>query len=207
MKTTDPKDYIELLEVFSIAVVNGIVDKQYIIKWADKIIYQDDEPHDLIIELSLCGHKNVSDIASIIGEFIGEQKPVVSGRVILGLLYHQFVSGQITLAKVVSDFWLVLDDDQLTSQERSLLYGLDEDFDLANENLAFTIEDVKKWTLEVLEIYKDFNLDNFKDWKDIDKTVDQKVQELSVKKEVEDGVYVQKRYRTFGLKKPWWKIW
>lgn len=118
MKTTDPKDYIELLEVFSIAVVNGIVDKQYIVKWADQIIYKDEEPHDLIIELSLCGHKNPSDIASIIGEFIGEQKPVVSGRVILGLLYHQFVSGQISLAKVVSNLtWIVLED-QLTSQRK-----------------------------------------------------------------------------------------
>ena len=108
MKTTNPKDFIELLEVFSIALTNGLLDKNEVIKWADHIITNDNEPDIFIIELSLCGHKNINDIVSLLNEYIGQEKPQVSGRVILGFLYRQFLAGHITLRKVVGSVnWIV----------------------------------------------------------------------------------------------------
>ena len=52
--TTNPRDFIELLEVFSIALTNGLIDKKEVIKWADNIITQDEKPDYFVIELSLC---------------------------------------------------------------------------------------------------------------------------------------------------------
>jgi hypothetical protein len=205
VKTTNPKDFIELLEVFSIALTNGLLDKKEVIKWADNIITNDNEPDYFIIELSLCGHKNINDIVSHLNEYIGQEKPQVSGRVILGFMHRQYLAGKITLRKVVGTInWIVWQAD-LTEDEKSFMYGLDEDYDCAEEGIYGTVEAVKKETLRFLDIYKDFHIDNFKDWKIIDSTIDEKIKVLSmiVKKENEEFI---KNQNTF-MKKKWWKIW
>uniref|UniRef100_UPI00260FE01A hypothetical protein n=1 Tax=uncultured Mucilaginibacter sp. TaxID=797541 RepID=UPI00260FE01A len=175
MPTTNPHDFIELLEVFSIALTNGLLDKSEVVKWADRIITSDSEPEYFIIELSLCGHKTLNDIVSLINEFIGKNKPQVSGRVILGFLYKQYLARKITLRKVVSTInWIVWQAD-LTDEEKSFMYGLDEDFECAEDGIYGTVEAVEKETICFLETYKDFQIDNYNDWKKIDETINNKI--------------------------------
>ena len=205
IKTTNPKDFIELLEVFSIALTNGLVDINEVIKWADNIIINDKEPDFFIIELSLCGHKKTIDIVSLLNEYIGQEKPQISGRVILGFLYRQYLAGYITLKKVVGSInWIVWQAD-LTDEEKSLMYGLDEDYDCAEEGIYGTIEEVEKETLRFLEIYNEFQIDNYKDWKKIDATIESKIKVLSeiVKRENEEIIKLQ----AAKTKRKWWKLW
>lgn len=205
MKTTNPKDFIELLEVFSIALTNGLLDKNEVIKWADNIIVNDNEPDFFIIELSLCGHKSLNDIVSLLNEFIGQEKTPVSGRVILGFMHRQYLAGKITLRKVVGAVnWIVWQAD-LTDEEKSFMYGLDEDYDCAEEGIYGAVEAVEKETLRFLEIYKDFQIDNFKDWKFLDSKIDKKIKVLSEIVKKENDEFIQNQNRVTQRK--WWKIW
>jgi|ERR1035437_3475710 hypothetical protein len=205
MNKTNPKDYLELLEVFSIALLNGILDKSEVIKWADEIIINDDEPDYFIIELSLCCHKSIYDIVSIINEYIGIDKPIVSGRVVLGLIYRRYLTGQITLRKVASTInWIAWETD-LAYDEKSLMYGFDEYIDLAEEGLYGTVEGVEKEVLRFIEIYKDFQLSNYSEWKMINETIGNKIVQLieTIKHEQDMLVLNQTKQK----KKKWWNFW
>lgn len=205
MKTTNPKDYIELLKVFSAGLMNGILNKNEVIQWADSIITQDEEPDDFVIELSLCGHKSLNEMVAVLNEFIGQVKPQISGRVVLGCLYRQYLSGKITLRKVVETVdWMVWQTN-LSDEEKSFMYGLEDDYHCAEEGIYGTLEEVEKKTLRFLEIYKDFQIDHFNEWALIDAGIDDKIKVLSaiVDKENEDLLKNQRAM----TKRKWWKWW
>ncbi len=204
--TTDPRNYIELLEVFRIGLINGLVDKDEIIKWADSIIQQDEQPDSFIIELSLCCSMNINDVVSIINEFIGESKPVISGRVILGLAYRLYNEKRIVLRKVTSTIdWLTWHGEP-TEKEKSLMYGLDEELNCAESGIYGTIEGVEEEVLLFLEIYKDFSIDNFSKWSEINKTIDQKAEDLVIRINAERDEMTAE-YERQQAKKNWWKFW
>ncbi len=205
MKTTNPKDFIELLEVFSIGLTNGLLDKDEVIKWADSIITNDNEPDFFIIELSLCGHKSLNDVVSLLNEYIGQEKPQISGRVILGFMYRQYLTGKITLRKVVGAVNWIVWQANLSDEEKGFMYGLDEDYDCAEEGIYGAVEAVEKETLRFLEIYKGFQIDNFKDWKFIDVTIDDKIKVLSEIVKKENDEFLKNQNAT--TKRKWWKLW
>lgn len=180
LKTTNPKDFIELLGVFGIALTNNLLDKNEVIKWADDIITNDSEPDYFIIELSLCGHKNLNDIVSLLNTYIGEEKPQISYRVILGFLYRQYVARQITLKKVLSTVDWIVWKANLTNEEKSFMYGLDEEFYCAEEGIYGTVKDIEDKTLRFLEIYKDFEINSYKKWNTIDATIENKIKFLNL---------------------------
>ena len=120
MQTTNSKDYIELLEVFRIALTRGLLEKSEVVKWADNIIANDNEPDYFIIELSLCGNQNLNDTISLISEFIGQDKPLLSERIILGLLYKQYLEKKITLKRAISFINWILREENLTERKQVL---------------------------------------------------------------------------------------
>jgi hypothetical protein len=205
LNTTNPKDFIELLEVFSIALTNGLMDKNDVIKWADNIIINDNEPDFFIIELSLCGHKNLNDIISLLNEFIGPEKPQVSSRVILGFVHRQYLVGKITLRKVVGVVDSIVWKTDLTDEEKSFMYGLDDNYNCAEEGIYGSVEVVEKETIRFLEIYKEFQIDNYNEWRRIDSTIEGKIKVLSdiVKRENEEF----KKDLDARTKRKWWELW
>lgn len=204
MQTTNSKDYIELLEVFRIALTRGLLEKSEVVKWADNIIANDNEPDYFIIELSLCGNQNLNDTISLISEFIGQDKPLLSERIILGLLYKQYLEKKITLKRAISFINWILREENLTEEETSLMYNLDLDYDCVEEGYL-TLGLFEEEMLRFLEIYNDFKIDNFAEWEKINSTIDGKIKLLSdtVKKEQEE---VRKKYTEQTTKK-WWKFW
>jgi hypothetical protein len=205
MKTTNPKDFVALLEVYRIAIINGILNKKEVIQWADSIISKDSEPDIFIIELSLCGSKIQHDITSLINEFIGEERTNPASRVILGLLFKKYTNGQIDLEKVNSTLnWLVWQTD-LTEEESSLMYGAEDYYYLAKEGSYGTVEQIKAELLAFLGIYKDFRLDNFDEWTTIDATIHPKVISHVANNNKEQ--VLQWVGPIIKAKKKWWQIW
>lgn len=203
--TTNPRDFIELLEVFSIALTNGILGKKEVIKWADNIISQDEKPDYFIIELSLCGHKSINDIISLINEYVGQDKPIISGRIFIGLLYEAYLTGQIKLNQVTRAIYWIIWEDRLTEDERDLIYGIDEDYECAIDGIYGTIENVEKEVLRFLEIYKDFRIENFENWGEIDETIEPKILQLTeLVRQEHKIIFTTKTEQT---KKIWWKFW
>lgn len=179
-KTTDPKDYIELLEVFRIALINGIIDKEEIVKWADEIIQQDDEPDYFIVELALSQSKGKYETISILKEYVGENESSVPYRVILGFLYNQFVNLRIDLGIVASSlYWVSWKNGELNDKDKGVLYGLDDVYELGE-----SIEDIRLEILEILKMYKDFTIENFEQWASINADVELRVDNFIKKKEM-----------------------
>ena len=206
MPTTNIRNYIDLLGMFNIGLENGLLEKQEIVKWADTIILQDEQPDYFVIELSLCGHKSVNDIVTLLNEIIGASTPQISGRVILGLLYHRYVDRQLPLKKVVDLlYWLILYG-QCSEEEKSFMYELDDRYSLAIDNIYGTVEAVEKATLRFIELYKEFRIDNFDKWSEVNRTIDQKITNLKTVVEEENKALIQGSGKTI-LKKAWWKFW
>jgi hypothetical protein len=203
MPTTNIRNYIDLLGMFTIGLENGLLEKQAIVRWADIIILQDEQPDYFVIELSLCGHKSVNDIVTLLNEIIGASTPQISGRVILGLLYHRYVDRQLPLKKVVNLlYWLILHG-QWSEDEKSFMYELDDWYSLAIDNIYGTEETVEKATLRFIELYKEFRIDNFDKWSEVNRTIDQKIAHLKTIVEEENKALIQGSGKTI-LKRAWW---
>ena len=141
MNNIGSKYPIELLEVYRLCLIMEIIEKKEIIKWADNIIMQDDQPDYFLIELSLCGHKNVNEINSLIKEFTGEVKSIIPSRVLLGILYGQDINNQKFILKKVCSIigWLIWHG-QLTDIEKSFVYGLDDEYNLMEMKIKNTFD-------------------------------------------------------------------
>lgn len=147
------EDSAKLLEVFRIGLLNQIIDRQKIIAWADELIEQEDEPDYFLIELSLCGKNHINDMISLLDKHVGENKPQVAGRIILGYLYHEYCAKHIPLQKVVRTFYWLSLHSTLSEEEQKFMYRLDVDLDLAADGVCGTVAEVEEHTLRFLTIY------------------------------------------------------
>ena len=206
-KQTNINDYADLLKAFQLGLSNGIIGKRVIIEWADKIIKQDEHPDYFLIELSLCGQKSIDDIVTLIQEFFKIQSPTLASRVIIGLLHKQLIEKQITLKRVTEILESLIWKGQFTENEKTLLYGLNDEYELAETKTFGCIKDIENSTLRFTVIYKDFQIDNFEEWQEINNKID-----LKVKKLYEKVVTIMKDASSHHLlqkvdKRSWWKLW
>jgi len=177
-KTTNPQQYIELLEVFRIALIHKIIDKQVVISWADIIIRSDTEPDYFIIELSLAGHNNDNEILTLLNTYIEEHKTLISCRVILGLLYKQLFTQHIDLKKAVAVINWLIEERKLTEKDERLFYRLDEHYELAAANISGSMDAVREYTFGALEMYSSFNIDNVEEWNEANTKVGRLIDEF-----------------------------
>lgn len=178
MQQTDVKNFIDLLEVFRLGLHTGIVERQVVVDWADRFVMQEETPDYFLIELSLSSRNNINDFIGLLDEYIGENKPEVSKRVILGCLLHQYRSGQLTLQKAVRAIdWLAMHVDY-SEEEYSFMAGVDDDYSLANEGICGTFSDIEVFLLRFLIFYQGFNLDNRQDWQKLSDTAINQVKAL-----------------------------
>ncbi|QQS37376.1 MAG: hypothetical protein IPM56_05315 [Ignavibacteriales bacterium] len=172
MKTTNPKNYIELLEVYRLGLTFGLIDKNEIIKWADKIIEHDELPDNIILDISLSGHQKISDIVAMIYNYIGEVNSILPIRVIMGILYLELKIGRIPIDKVIEILNWITYNTVLSENEKYLLYGLDDYHELAINDKYGDIDEIEKEVSDILDLYKNFRLDNFEEWTKINEVVE-----------------------------------
>ena len=182
-----------MLSVFRIGLLHGFISPKEVTAWADTLIEQDEQPDYFIIELSLSGQGKSEKQLSLLNEFIGQQPPSLSGRIILGLLHQKLNSGQLPLQKVVrAMYWLHREAD-FTDLEKSLIYGFDDDYDLAVSNTWGSLTQVEESVKQFLEVYKDFQLGNAQQWKELGNTVEPKLQALLQQELQQAAINNQKR--------------
>lgn len=205
--TTNIREYIDFLKVFQLGLEYGLLDMKIIIDWADKIIHQDEIPDNFVIELSLSGHKSVDFVITIINDYIGPQTSVLPTRVIIGLLHQGLINGQIKLRNVTAILDGLIWKGHLTENEKTFLYGLDDELNLAESKIHGLEKGVEEATLRFTELYKEFRIDNPKEWNEINGTIDKKVEELY--KNVITRIKNPSAFMSLQApaKKMWWKIW
>jgi hypothetical protein len=178
MHQADPLKFFDLLEVFRLGLLTGILERQLVIAWADQLVMQDKNPNYFLIELSLSGRSNINDLTGLLDKHVGENKPEISRRVILGLLLHRYKTGQITLQKAVQAVDLLAMHIDYSKEEHSFMAGIDDAYRLANEGVYGTVSEVEAFLLSFLRIYKVFSLDNRQDWQKLTDNVISQVRVL-----------------------------
>ena len=176
MQQPNSEKTVALLEVFRICLINTVLDKQQVIAWADTQIEQETEPAYFLIELSLSGGKNINDTISLLHNFIGENKPQIAGRVVLGCLYQEYNASRMPLEKVATTiYWLGMHC-YFSADEQRFIQWLDTAYELAVDGFYSTIAEVETQINHFLNVYKIFSLENHLQWHEIDRSITDKFQ-------------------------------
>jgi len=175
MQQLNSAETTALLEVFRICLINTILDKQQVIAWADKQIEQEAEPPYFIIELALSGSKNINDTISILHNLVGENKPQVAGRAVLGYLHQRYTSDSLSLQQVATTiYWLGLHG-EFSPEEHHFMRWIDTEYDLAVDGYG-SIAEAASQIVRFTALYKDFNLVNAPQWQEINNAIPKAVQ-------------------------------
>ncbi len=177
MQQPNSAETTALLEVFRICLINSIMDKQQITAWADKQIEQEAEPPYYIIELALSGSKNINDTISILHNLVGEDKPQMSGRAVLGYLYQHYTANSLSLRQVANTIYWLGVHCEFSEEERYFMHSIDSEYDLAADGYGYgSIEEAKKQIIRFTALYEAFKLENAHQWPEIDKAIPESAQ-------------------------------
>ncbi len=201
---TNPKDILTTLHLVRAGLASGLLTKKEVIDWADKIISKDEQPDIFFIDLALSNSKNTKEVLYYFSDYLNFENPVVQGRPLLGLLYKQYKNQQLNLEQIVRILFRLNFEATFTDKEESYIYSIDNDFDCAKDNIYGKIEDVEKETDKFLSFYKDYSINNFEQWNDLDKIVEENIEKDYQLHRQQIEIYAQ----TFvNESKPWWKFW
>ncbi|QNK61669.1 hypothetical protein H7F33_14035 [Pedobacter sp. PAMC26386] len=201
---TDPKDVLQILHLIHAGLASGLLSKEEVIEWADKIITKEDHPDIFFIDLALSSSKSSSEILHYFNEYLNFENAVIQGRPLLAMLYKRFSSRQFTLEETVVKLFRLKFEAIFTKREESYIYSIDNDFDCAKDNVYGTLEAVNADVDKFLSFYKDYSLDSFEQWQNLDLKVESKLdEEIDFKQEQESVLEMKSE----NVNKPWWKFW
>jgi hypothetical protein len=199
-----PKKYKVVIEVFALGILNGVIEKQQIIDWADNIIRNENEPDFVILELSLINTKSNSDILSLLNEYREESIHIISARAYMAMVYHKLLNGQLELQQVVNAIYALVPSELISGYEERRIYTMEYENDsIDNGYFNITAEEVKTNAIEFLSLYKEFSMDNIPDWRKINTEVELKLVLLEKENEIKTKEFQIKH----APKTPWWKFW
>lgn len=175
MPSTDPKEISSTLHLIRAAIASGLIGKEEVIDWAVKIVTTDEKPDIFFIDLALSSSKDINGILFYINDFLNFENQIINGRPLLGHLYRKFANGHFDLERTIAILFRLKSEAIFTENEVQRIYTLDDGFDLAKSNTYGTFEEVKSDLTDFLSIYKDYTIDNFEKWSDIDESINVKI--------------------------------
>ncbi len=158
-----PDNFLPLLTVFRYGLPFGLVTKDQITQWADKVITAEDEPDYFFIQLSLA--RTVDELIVTIDDAIKPRIGKLHARALLGLLYYKLDRLLIDADKAIGIMNSINTEDVLTDYEKYRIYELEEDFD-QNRSMPGQEEAVDV-IVNFLSAYSAYTLDNWKQWSDV----------------------------------------
>ena len=185
-------------------LASGLLTKEEVVDWADKIITKDEQPDIFFIDLALSSSKNKNDIIHYFSDYLNFENPAIQGRPLLGLLYKQYTTRQINLEQTVSRLFRLKFEAVFTDREESYIYSLDNDYDFAINNIYGTLEDVEIELTKFLSFYKEYSIDSFEKWQELDLTVETEIDKDIERQQEQDRI---ERTAIVTNEKPWWKFW
>lgn len=163
-----PKDITHTLHLIRAGLASGLLSKEEVMVWADDIIIIDDEPDIFFIDLALSGSKSINDILHYFNAYLNYENPVIEGRPLLELLYNRFTSKQWTLEQTVGKLFSLKFEAVFSGREENYIYSIENDFDCAKDGIYGSLESVNAEVDRFLTFYKDYTLENFDKWPELD---------------------------------------
>jgi hypothetical protein len=204
MQSTNPKNISNALHLIRAGLASGLLTKEEVIDWADKIITRDAQPDIFFIDLAMSSSKSTNDVIHYIGDYLNFENPTVQGRPLVGLLYNQYSSRQIDLERAISKLFRLKFEAVFNEQEEGYIYSLENDYDCAKHGIYGSLYTVQQELEKFLSFYKDYSIDNYDQWNDLGKIVDIKLEE-----DHQRQMQQAEKYGTAQKEptKPWWKFW
>ncbi|MDF2671911.1 MAG: hypothetical protein K0R09_176 [Clostridiales bacterium] len=95
----------EKAEVYKLGLLIGYFKLEEIFHWIDKTIENEEKPDIGIIEIAYSTNRNRNDVISLINNINGEFSSKVPVRILLGLMYKDFLGGRIVLEDMTSKLY------------------------------------------------------------------------------------------------------
>jgi hypothetical protein len=203
MQSSNYKNLIPSLHLIRAGLGSGLLTKEEIIQWADKIIMEEVEPDIFFIELSLLNSKGVGAILHYLNDYLNFDKPSIRGRPLLGMLYKEYKGGRLNLEQTVLTLFRLKFEAVYTSQEEGYIYSIDNDYECASQNIYGTLDDVRNELDNFLGIYKEYSFENFEDWDELDRIADIDLEESDQRQKAQNIITDP----SIAVQKPWWKFW
>jgi|SRR5687768_7693684 hypothetical protein len=201
MQLTNPKDILTILHLIRSGLASGILTKEEVVDWADKIVSKEEQPDIFFIDLVLSSSKSTNDVIRYFSEYLNFDNPTVQGRPLLGLLFKQYKSEQINLEQTFSKLFRLKYEAIFSEREEGYIYSIESNYACARDEIYGTIGEVQNELEKFLGFYKDYSIEGYEQWHDLDKVVELKLEE--------DYQLQQQQYKEYlrGATRPWWKFW
>jgi hypothetical protein len=197
MRTTNPFEYAELINVLSEGLHMGLFTKEEITQWADYFVLQDDEPDIFFIDLALSNTKDGA--LTILNGQASAMLAVTTSRPLFGALYRQVISKKKEATSIPEELFGFVYDELLSKQEKSLIYALDLAADYLAVSSGITVQELEEGVSTFLSIYKDYTIGNYACWNTLDEQVNQTLEKLGNASQSRDNLQTKMFHS--------WKFW
>lgn len=87
----------EKAEVYKLGLLIGYFRLEEFLKWVDEAIEKEESPDIGLIELAYSNNRSINDIISLIDEISGNYNFKIPIRILLGLMYKDFLDNKVSL--------------------------------------------------------------------------------------------------------------
>ncbi len=197
--------YVEVAEAYRLLLVNGFPVREQLVHWADDELSKASEPDSFLADLSTSSSMNLNDLISLLQRFVGYEKPLISSRVVIGYLADNFAKGYLPLEKVCDSLCRLERQGGLTHEEKSMMVGLDDEYELAKDGIKGTVEEVVAYVQRLIQFYSDFRLQHPRTWSGSSDRLEEEVRQLFQTVREERAAFIHQERR--DKQKRWWKWW
>ena len=92
-------------EYLRLALAMGLVDKDMVIAWADRVVMASQDPQIEVIEVSLARSRPTDEIMGILASIPGEGDLTITAHHVLRLLRERLKAGDVSLESAVDMLW------------------------------------------------------------------------------------------------------
>lgn len=136
----------ERAEVYKLGLLIGYFRLEEFFEWIDETIDKEESPDIGLIEIAYLNNRDIKDIISLIGEISGDYNPKIPARILLGLMYKDFLDKKISL-NVMTDKLYSL---SLHLTEKNLDTSIIHEFNIIDDYCYIYTDDQTKQKLDDL---------------------------------------------------------
>ena len=197
--------YVVVAEAYRLLLVNGFPVREQLVHWADDELSKASEPDSFLADLSTSSSMNLNDLISVLQRFVGQEKPLISSRVVIGYLADSFAKGYLPLEKVCDTLCRLERQGGLTHEEKYLIVGLDDEYEVAKVGIKGTVEEIVAYVQRLIQLYSDFRLQHPRTWSGSSDRLEDEVRQLFQTVREERAAFIHQERS--DKKKRWWKWW
>lgn len=178
-------------------LINGLSCREEIVLWADENLKSDTSESGFWSELSLSSTMDVNELITFLDRHVGFERPALSARILLSILQKEFDAGNLRLEKVVQTMDWLARHTSLSTEEKSLLNGIDDKLSLAGSNVFGEQKEVEKEVRRFLQLYKGFSLRALDQWPVQTAELNEPLKSLFLQVRSEQTAFIEKQRKSF----------